>query len=166
MFKFLHYLVNFPITVNHPYGSTVEDVAKLILSCNDWIVSATDYHLELENPTYKIWFWNTNKLYAWMKEGSIVNKATGAEYVWNGIRPKRITLVRVNDWISSFSPFYREDIVDYRAREELDKVIVKGVVKTPKDKYRLLRPIPFQVKKSWWKISRKDWWSRFGGDDH
>jgi len=98
------------IMIKH-YSPIVEDVAKIILSNSDWDISYEGvYTIILENSNYKIKFWNSNKYFAWMTDGSIINKSKGTQYNWGDGRPKRFTMLKVDDLISDITrkKFFQE----------------------------------------------------------
>jgi hypothetical protein len=131
------------------YSPAVEEVAKLILSQQNWSVSESSGYVVLNNSSYLIRFWSGyTKFFAYMDSGMIGNKSKNQDWAWDECRPKRLTLFKVYNMIEALKKQHFVSNFLSVVEPPIVKEQIKEVVKSDKPQ-RMLRPI--SVKK-WWRI--------------
>lgn len=84
-------------SMNYPVDKILNRILKHKLNAGIKKITSDDYYIYIQfNDNTNACMWNVNKYYSWLSKGSIVG------YTWDGCRPTRRTMWRLNKAINKY----------------------------------------------------------------
>ena len=89
---FDHIIGRFTPTIrNYPTDSRVDECFKKIMSEEPIKYTRDPFNHIVETKNFILNFWDENRYYAWLNQGSFKNKNNNRVYAWRGAMPSRLT---------------------------------------------------------------------------